>query len=165
MLKGARSVLIGMHNPLIHGLLVMIAWKKIYRTTPTLKETACILLHDIGYIKQDFIDGKDDKHPELGAKVCGQLFGKDYGTLCLTHSRDYAKSLGLPLSKLGYADKYSVLLIPNIIYRPLIYAGGEAQEYHKTTKTKKWGYPIKTHLIKEDYKKWWLKNGIQGVSC
>jgi hypothetical protein len=158
-MKGLRSVLIGMHNPIIHGLLVSFAWKKIYRKVPNLKEALCILLHDIGYIKQDFIDGKDDKHPELGAKICGQLLGKDYYILCITHSRDYAKKLRLPLSKLGYADKYSVLLIPDLIYKPLIYLGGEAQEYHKTTKTKKWGYPINTKLIKADYRKWWLKNG------
>lgn len=157
-MKGLRSVTIGMHNPIIHGLLVFLAWKKIYRKSPTIKELVCILLHDIGYIKQDFIDGKGDKHPELGAKVCGKMFGKDYYILCIAHSRDYAKRLGKPLSKLGYADKYSVLLIPNIIYKPLIYLGGEAQEYHRTTKTKKWGYPINTKLIKEDYLKWWKEN-------
>ena len=159
-MKGLRSVLFGMHNPIIHGFLVSIAWKKIYQETPNFKEFVCILLHDIGYIEQNFIDGKNDRHPELGAKICGRLFGKNYYILCITHSRYYAKKLGLPLSRLGYADKYSVLLIPNLIYKPLIYLGGEAQEYHKTTKTKKWGYPINTKLIKTEYYNWWLKNGV-----
>ncbi len=157
-MNGLRSVIIGMHNPIIHGLLVVLAWRKIYRKSPSLKELVCILLHDVGYIKQDFIDGNGDKHPELGAKICGWLFGKEYYILCITHSREYAKKLNLPISKLGYADKYSVLLIPNLIYRPLIYAGGEAQEYHRTTKTRKWGYPIQTQLIKDDYRKWWMRN-------
>lgn len=157
-MKGLRSVTIGMHNPIIHGFLVVLAWHKIYRGFPSFKELMCIILHDVGYIKQDFIDGDGDRYPELGAKICGYLFGRDYYVLCITHSREYAKKLSLPLSKLGYADKYSVLLIPNLIYKPLIYLGGEAQEYHKTTKTKKWGYPIKTQLIKDDYRKWWMRN-------
>ncbi len=157
-MKGLRSIIIGMHNPIIHGLLVVLAWRKIYRKSPSLKELICILLHDIGYIKQDFIDGNGDKHPELGAKICGWLFGKKYYILCITHSRNYAKKLNLPLSKLGYADKYSVILIPNLIYKPLIYLGGEAEEYHRTTKTRKWGYPIQTQLIKDDYLRWWMHN-------
>jgi len=152
--------MIGMHNPLFHGFFVTLAWKKIYKRYPSLKEVICILLHDIGYIKQNFIDSDKDRHPELGALICKYLFGIKYYNLCITHSRDYAKKLKLPLSKLGYADKYSVLLIPDIIYKPLIYLGGEAQEYHKNTKTKKWGYPIKTHLIKKDYQKWWNENGF-----
>jgi len=160
-MKGIRSVIIGMHNPLFHGFFVTLAWKKIYKHYPSVKELVCILLHDIGYVKQNFIDGNNDKHPELGAQICGYLFGKKYYNLCIAHSRDYARKLGLHLSKLGYADKYSVLLIPNIIYKPLIYLGGEAQEYlkkNKITKTWKWGYPISILLIKEDYYKWWLDN-------
>jgi len=159
-LKGLRTVLIGMHNPIIHGILVSLAWKKIYKKYPTFKEMICILFHDVGYTTQNIIDGENDTHPELGAKICGFLFGEEYYYLCIAHSRAYAKKTGLPLSKLGYSDKYSIILIPNIIHKVLIYSGGEAQEYHRTTQTKKWGYPINTKKIKEDYKKWWSKNGI-----
>lgn len=82
-MKGLRSVTIGMHNPIIHGFLVMLAWKKIFHQNPSFKEIVCILFHDIGYINQNFIDGDDDKHPELGAKICGWLFGKEYYILCI----------------------------------------------------------------------------------
>ena len=157
MKKGLRSFLFGMHNPILHGTLVYIAWVKIYHSYPNWKETICILLHDIGYVNQDFLDGPYDIHPELGAKICLKLFGSEYYRLCLLHSRDYAKRHMVNISKLGYADKYSVLLLPNWIYHYVIYFGGEAQEYNKTTKTKKWGLPIDVKLIKEDYRKWWEK--------
>jgi hypothetical protein len=161
MKKGLRSFLFGMHNPILHGFLVYLAWKKIFHKYPNAKETICILFHDVGYIKQDFLDGLEDNHPELGAKICDKLFGEEYKNLCLGHSRDYARKHNLGFSKLGYADKYSVLLLPNWLYHYVIYAGGEAQEYNRTTKTKKWGLPIDVKLIKADYEKWWETNGIK----
>jgi hypothetical protein len=157
MKKGLRSYLFGMHNPFVHVFFVYRACHKIYNKRPGIKETVCILLHDIGYIHQDFLDGPEDHHPELGAKISGWLFGQEYYNLCIAHSRDYAKKNGIELSKLGYADKYSVLLMPDRLYHHIIYAGGEAQEYNRTTKTKKWGYPIQVALIKKDYQKWWEK--------
>jgi hypothetical protein len=83
-----------------------------------------------------------------------RIFGEYYFRLCIAHSRDYAKKFGLPLSQLGYADKYSVLIYPDWIFSVLIHLGGEAEEYHKTTKTGKWGVPIDVRRIKSDYRKW-----------
>lgn len=157
MNKGLRSVLFGMHNPIIHGIFVYLAWIRIYHEIPSLREIICILFHDIGYIKQNIIDGDSDKHPEMGAKICGQLFGKEYYNLCIAHSRDYANKLNLSLSKLGYADKYCVFMTPNLLYLIIGYTGGEAKIYFEDTKNMKWCYK-RINIIKEGYKKWWINN-------
>lgn len=152
-----RSYLLGMHNPIIHTATVVMAWSRLFCILPSIKEFLCILVHDIGYLGQASIDGKDNHHPEFGARMC-YLLGQQYYELCIAHSRDYAKSLDLPLSKLGYADKGSVLMYPNWLFKRLIYLGGEADEYHRTTKTRKWGYPVDVRLIKADYEQWFANN-------
>lgn len=159
-MRGLRSVLFGMHNPIEHGIFVSLAWIKIYHEIPSLKELVCIFLHDIGYIRQDIMDGYQDKHPEMGAKICGQLFGKKYYNLCIAHSRDYAQKCGLQLSRLGYADKYSVILTPKFLQIAMIYLGGEYKNFYRITKNRKLLYSERISLINEDYQDWWNKNGI-----
>ena len=158
-----RTLIIGYHNPLFHGYYVTKAWLKIFKEFPTIKELICILLHDIGYINQSELDGKNNTHPELGAKICGKLFGEEYYNLCIAHSRDYANEIGISLSKLGYADKYAPLLIPDKLYITSLYLGGEAQEYHRTTKSKRWGIPIQISKVKATYQEWWDEHGLIGV--
>lgn len=158
MKEGLRSYVIGMHNPMLHGTLVTLAWIRLYHKLPSLREFICILFHDIGYVKQDSFDDKEDCHPIFGAQLCGALFGKKYYNLCIAHSRQYAEKLDLKLSKLAYADKYSLLLYPNWLFQRLVYVGGEAQQYHRTTKTRKWGFPLQVELIKADYNKWMKEN-------
>lgn len=143
-----------MHNPIVHTATVLTAWIKIFKCLPSTKETICIIVHDIGYITQTSIDGSDNRHPELGARMCGRAFGSEYFDFCIAHSRDYAKKRGVPLSKLGYADKASVLVYPDAFFKILIKVGGEAQEYLETSKTWKWGYPYQVKLIKADYRRW-----------
>lgn len=157
MRTAQRSYLIGMHNPLVHSIAVLMAWIKIYRQLPILKEGLCIVFHNIGYLSQTSIDGMDNHHPEFGARMCG-LMGRDFFNLCIAHSRDYAMRFNLPLSKLGCADKGSVLMYPDWLFKRLIMLGGEAQEYHKTTKTRKWGFPVDVRLIKADYRRWMEQN-------
>ena len=156
-----RSYIIGMHNPTIHGLAIVKAWIKLYYKLPSPKEAFCIVFHDIGYLWQNKIDGPEDKHPEFGARLCG-LMGKSYFEMCICHSRVYAKKYTLDLSKLGYADKASLLMLPNWLFKNMIWIGGEASEYHRTTKTRKWGYPINVCLIKADYQKWLSENLLVG---
>lgn len=148
-----------MHNPLIHGLFVTLAWIKLYGKMPSLLEALCILVHDFGYLQQTTLDGEDNKHPELAARMC-RLFGRKYYLLCLCHSREYSQKLHRPLSKLGYADKCSVILYPNWLFKWLITIGGEAEEYHRTTTTKKWGYPVDVKLIKKSYLEWMNRKNV-----
>ena len=158
MKTGLRSYLVGMHNPLLHAIMIIIAWIRIYHNLPTIKELICILFHDIGYITQTTIDGFDNKHPELGAWLCGSMLGRKHFVLCIAHSRVYAKKLGISLSKLGYADKASILIFPNWLFKRIILIGGEAEEYYQTSKTRKWGYPVDVRLIKADYARWVKEN-------
>ena len=164
MTVAKRSFLVGMHSPLWHTATVVVGWVKLFQRLPSLKEFVCILFHDIGYLCQSSIDGEDNRHPELGARMCGVLFGRGFFNLCICHSRDYANRFGLPLSKLGYADKYSVLVYPNCVFEWLIKFGGEANEYHNTTTTRKWGYPIRVELIKADYARWVSQNTCREMS-
>jgi hypothetical protein len=113
MLKNIRTLLIGYHNPILHGYFVCQAWKKIYKKYPTSREFVCIILHDIGYLS----NSKEDKHPLLGAMICNYLFGIKYYNLCIGHSRDYSKRYGISVSPLCYADKYAILLIPVRIHQ------------------------------------------------
>lgn len=114
MFGGLRTFLIGYHNPIVHSYYVIKAWHIIFNKYPNSREFICILFHDIGYIEQrkSNVNPEVDIHPILGAKICGSLFGKEYYNLCIAHSRDYAKKLNIPISKLCYADKYGAVLIP-----------------------------------------------------
>jgi hypothetical protein len=158
MKTAIRSYLFGMHNPILHSITITIAWIRLFHTLPSFKELLCIIFHDIGYLRQTTIDGDDNKHPEFGAYLCGALLGKKYYLLCIAHSRDYAKNLNIPLSKLGYTDKASILIYPNWLFNLIIHFGGEADEYHRTTKTAKWGFPVEVQKIKNDYEKWLNEN-------
>lgn len=48
MKEGTKSVLFGAHS-VVHSIMVIIAWKKLYFKWPSWKEIVCIFLHDIGY--------------------------------------------------------------------------------------------------------------------
>jgi hypothetical protein len=141
MLQGLKTLTIGYHSLLFHTLYVTLSWKKIYKKYPSLREFICILLHDIGRINQD--KSKEDTHPELGAKICGYLFGKQYYDLCICHSRDYVNKIGMNLSKLGYADKYCAILMPIKLQYIL-------SEFPKRSDV---------YIVREKYLDWWNKYG------
>ena len=87
MAEGTKSVLFGAHS-VIHSIVVMLAWKKLYGVWPSWKTCICILIHDIGYWGKNYItDKNNDGHAELGAKIAGKLFGPPYFYLVLGHSR------------------------------------------------------------------------------
>ena len=142
-LEGLRSIVFGYHNIILHGLFVSLAWIKIYRKVPTAREFICILLHDIGYILQDEVESMNDKHPLLGAKICGKLFGHRYYALCIGHSRAFAMKRNIELSRLCYADKYCVLIMPIRLQHVL----------------SKFDTCVNVYTTREEYLKWWKENG------
>jgi len=152
---GLRSYIAGMHHPIFHSAAVTIGWIKLYSQLPSIKEFLCIIFHDIGYIAQKYVDGPDDRHPELGARMCS-IFGTQYYILCATHSRDYSRKLKLHVSKLCYADKYALLVYPNWFHWLLIHFGGEVYEYYSKVEGNKWGCPVDIRLLKADYNSWVL---------
>ncbi len=132
MKTGTKSLLFGVHQFIWHPLTVLIAWVWIYKKLPTWKEAVCILVHDWGYWgKANMDDEEGEKHPEVGARIAGRLFGPEFHDLCRYHSRHYARNAGKEPSRLCWADKLSILCEPWWLYLPRAWASGELHEYRK----------------------------------
>lgn len=147
MTMGTRTLLVGVHQFILHPLFVAIAWVKLYRRLPRWWEAICIAVHDIGYLGCPNIDGKEgERHPERGAiladKLCYILMRATLhsrassteralaaGRLCLGHSKTWAKRTGHSLSDLYPADKLSLVLEPWWLYLPRARLTGELREY------------------------------------
>ena len=132
MKTGTKSLIFGIHQVFLHPILVYRAWMLLYER-PTLKELICIIVHDWGYFGKPNLDGKEGtRHPELGAKIAGKLFGKEYEEFCLCHSRHYALILGKEPSKLCWADKLSLTLENKKFYLFRATLSGEMKELRMT---------------------------------
>lgn len=109
MKQGTVSVLFGCHS-VIHSLLVLRAWRKLYGRLPAPWETACIFLHDVGHWGRQYLDDVREKnrHWELGARIAGRLFGRKGFDLAAGHCRES----GHPESRLLKPDKYSWVFEP-----------------------------------------------------
>lgn len=140
---GRRSLLWGVHQILWHPITVYFAWCKLYGR-PTWRETVCIVVHDWGYWFAPNMDGPEgERHPEMGARIAGWLFGPEYHDLVLYHSRHYVRTenerrkieaegwpfLGVQPSRLCWADKLSVLYDPQWWYLFRGRLSGEVREY------------------------------------
>ena len=112
MSEGTKSWLFGCHS-VIHSLLVIRAWKILYKRWPAPWQIVCILIHDIGYWGKDYLTEKSNAgHAELGGKIAGWLFGAEAEKFVLGHSHSSAKKYNLPLSKLEAPDDYSWIIAP-----------------------------------------------------
>lgn len=133
MKTGTKSVLFGVHQFIIHPLMVLWAWLIIYRSWPKMHELAAILTHDLGYWGQPNMDGPEgENHPEISAAWWRGRFG-DFGDRVafeiLGHSRFHAENNHIPLSKLFKPDKLSTALYPRVLYLILGNLSGEINEY------------------------------------
>lgn len=160
---GLRTYLFGLHNPALHTFLLLLSWRSIYKSWPNFKEFVCLLIHDVGYIQQDILDGPTDNHPMLGAKIAGRLFGEEYYELCAGHSRDFATKHDLELSRLALPDKFWPFLLPSSLFALIIRLGGERKAYERSG-SNRWGQPIQVSLIKRDYLNWLTMNGSRLLS-
>lgn len=109
MKQGTVSVLFGCHS-LVHSLLVVVAWWKLYHSLPNWWELICILIHDIGHWGKDYLDDYESKrkHGELGASLAKFLFGQKGYDLVAGHNA-YSVTLR---SRLHNPDKYSWVISP-----------------------------------------------------
>ena len=74
MKEGTKSDLFEEHN-IVHSILIIIAWKKLYHKFPLFWQIICILLHDIGYYNRNFLSEENiDNHEIMGAKIAKKLF-------------------------------------------------------------------------------------------
>lgn len=126
---GTKSLLFGVHQFIIHPIVVYRAWKQLYGR-PSWREVICIIIHDWGYVGKPNMDGKEgERHPETASGIVTKLFGKRYGDLCLYHSRHYARNAGAEPSKLCWADKLSITMEPKWFYLLRAKLTGEIKEY------------------------------------
>lgn len=127
---GTKSILFGVHQFVIHPLLVGLAWRRVYGRKPALREWVSIVVHDIGYWGKSNMDGDEGLlHPELGSRVMMRLCGEKYRNLVRYHSRSYARYCGAEPSMLCVPDKISMLLYPDALYLFLGRLSGEISEY------------------------------------
>ncbi len=132
MRMGTRSILFGVHQFIIHPILVYISWLILYKELPNIRETICIIIHDLGYWGMPDMDGEmGTTHPLGAARIAGLFFGSKYRDLCLYHSRHYARIFNAQPSKLCWADKYSVCLEVWWTYLPRAWITGELKEYRQ----------------------------------
>ena len=150
MTQGTISVLVGCHSP-VHSLLVLLAWRKLYKRWPRWWQVICIFLHDIGHIGKQYLDNWDEKkeHWKLGAKIAGCFFGDKGYDFTAGHC-----SSSPVLSDLRRADKYSWLIAPywwlwsNTVFEPKL------MRRNKTRKA-----AVETWI--RDVQAWWDKQDIE----
>lgn len=110
-------------------------WKRMFYTS--LRDPRLWLsffLHDIGYWQSPNMDGEEgQRHPEVGARLMGRLFGSGWHAFTLLHSRFYADRVGRDISPLCVADKYAQVFTPAWLYVPMARATGEIEEYMRDT--------------------------------
>ena len=126
MKQGTISVLFGCHS-IIHSILVILAWRKLYSAWPKPWQMVCIALHDIGHWGMDYLDNHEEKkeHWALGANIAADILGLDAYLLIAGHCAhsEYPKSL------MYKADKYSYYIAPtwwmwcNTIVEPKLMRG------------------------------------------
>lgn len=131
---GTRSLLVGVHQFVLHPLFVWVAWRDIYGRYPTFQQTICIILHDIGYAGCRNLDGPEgSRHPEVGASIAGRIFGPYAAALVRFHSRTTAELYSAQCSELCLPDKLSLFYYPAWLYTLLLRMGGEHNEYRQSS--------------------------------
>jgi len=114
MKEGTRSLLFGYHNPVIHGLAVLIAWRREYHSWPKWWELICILLHDIGIWGRDYLSDDEAKkgHEMAGARLALAITRNERAyVLCYTHVTSNIRK-----GRLWLPDKKSWLMLPNWVW-------------------------------------------------
>lgn len=129
MTVGTKSVLFGFHQLLLHPLFVAAAWARLYGFPVDPRLWTAFAVHDLGYIgKRKMDDDVGETHPKLGARIMS-VFGAEWHDFVLLHSRFYAARLGRRPSRLCVADKLSICLYPRWLWKLLVCASGEVDEY------------------------------------
>jgi hypothetical protein len=142
MKLGTRSVLYGYHCFLTHWLFVARGWWHLYGFRPIPVGPTCttslldprlwlaFIVHDMGYWGKPNMDGEEgEQHPIWGATLMGELFGGEWYTFTMHHSRFMAKRNGVEPSALCFADKLAICFTPDWMFLPMVKATGEVHEY------------------------------------
>ena len=77
---GTKSILFGVNQFIIHPIMVVWAWRMLYRQWPRLHEWCAIITHDLGYWGSPDMDGTEgEKHPAYAARWWYRNFGYKFG--------------------------------------------------------------------------------------
>lgn len=168
MTVGTRSVLFGVHSILIHPFFTAAAWWRLYGFPRDVRLWAAFILHDFGYFGRTSVEGPGaEAHVELGARIMGKLFGAEWAEFCRRHSRHYARSRGVRVSRLCVADKLAFVLTPPWLYLPLARVSGELWEYIERSKDSQAGSesftPEEWSQVNSENPRQWL-NGLQSFT-
>lgn len=174
---GTRSLLFGYHQFILHPLVLAVAWTKLYGFPRDWRLWMAFFVHDLGYVGKNQMDGPDGElHPYFGARFMHSFFGGKKGAedhltwynFMLYHSRFLAKQDGAQPSKLCYADKLAIIILPAWIQVLLMSLTGEIHEYmrapHKGTTSGdgmtrlQWVNAMKQHL-----RLWFREQGYHQV--
>ncbi len=128
---GTRSLLYGAHQFLVHPFFLLLAWRKLGSQPPmSLPLLVSFVVHDWGLWGKPNMDGPEGTlHPEKGAALMGLLFGPEWASFTIRHSRRYAALEGLEVSALCNIDKLATALVPLRFYVALVTLTGEWREY------------------------------------
>lgn len=131
MTVGTKSLLFGVHQFILHPILLAMAWTRLYGFPCHPILWACFFLHDVGYFGKTDMDGETEgqTHPEFGARLIRKCFGKEWGDFCLYHSRFYCRTNNQRHSKLCVADKLAFCMYPPKFYVLLARLSGELKLY------------------------------------
>ena len=130
MTLGTKTLLFGVHQFILHPCMVLLAWVRLYRSLPSLREFICIIIHDWGYWGKPSLKCADgDTHPEYGARLAEKLFGPEYRDFIFGHSFTYTERNKIPASKLMAPDKYWHCMIPFWVYKLMAIPTGELKHY------------------------------------
>lgn len=107
MKVGTKSLLFGGHQFIIHPIMVLLAWIRLYGFPKDYRIIIAMIVHDWGYWDKPNIDGKEGKlHPWEGANLMYCLFKRGWWSkFTLYHSRYTAFRNREKPSRLCYADK------------------------------------------------------------
>lgn len=173
MTVGTKSLLFGVHQFALHPLLVALAWWKLYGFPWDPRLWVCFVVHDWGYWGKPDMDGPEGKlHPSRGAAIVNRVVdGRrklcpnclragsivcwgPWARFCLLHSRDIARRLNTPPSRLCVADKYAVCLYPGWLYLLLAKNSGEYVEFRQTLRMnnlpsgeREWVAAVNAHFL------------------
>ncbi|KKK99728.1 hypothetical protein LCGC14_2629800, partial [marine sediment metagenome] len=68
MKTGTKSLLFGVHQFILHPLMVLLAWFVYYKRAPKFYQLCAIVTHDLGYWGLSNMDGEEGSlHPERAA--------------------------------------------------------------------------------------------------
>lgn len=152
MTLGTKTLLFGGHQILVHPLLVLIAWIKLYKSLPNWKELLCIFIHDWGYWGMESLKcSKGDTHPEFGAEMAGKYLGQEWKDFILGHSTFYITRNKIKASKLLAPDKYWHCMIPLWLYKLLTIPTGEFAHYRGLKHARQ------VSALDATDKEWWSK--------